>query len=79
MSDSETVRPSSEPDAATATGTGRDATQGAPPPPPQDSASTGGVGSEQQRKEGGSPPPGNAPLDLGEGGDDQPPRSDSGT
>lgn len=79
MTEHESVPPSSEPDAATATGTGRGGAAAAPPPPPQESASTGGAGGEEQRKAGGSPPPGNAPLDLGDGGDDQPPRSDSGT
>lgn len=79
MSEHETVPPSSEPDAATATGTGRDASAGVPPPPKEDSAKTGGLGSEDERTAAGAPPPGNAPLDLSPGGDDRDPKSDSGT
>jgi hypothetical protein len=79
MTEREAVPPSSEPDAATATGTGRDASGATPPPPAEESASTRGLGSEEQLKKGASAPPGDAPLDLTPDENDASPRSDSGT
>ena len=63
MSEPEIVPPSSEPDAATASGTGTDKAA-APPPPPEESAGTGGVGTEADRQAGSSAPPANAPYSL---------------
>jgi hypothetical protein len=75
----ETVPPSEEPDAATATGTGSSSGGATPPPPSEQSASTGGLGPQTDQKGDGAPP-GDAPLDLSPSGvDDQPPQSPSGT
>jgi hypothetical protein len=78
----ETVPPSDDPDAATATGTGGASPGATAPPPAEQSAGTGGVGTEADRQAHGGPPPGDAPYDLSPGKpDDQDTaaRSDSGT
>ena len=59
----EPVKPSSDPDAAVASGTGGDKAA-APPTPPERSAGTGGVGTQADQQAAGGPPPGNAPYDL---------------
>lgn len=63
MSEPEIVPPSSEPDAATATGTGSPRAA-EPPPPLEESAGMGGVGTEAERSASGSAPPANAPYSL---------------
>ena len=62
----EVVPPSSEPDAAVATGSGRDA-GATPPPPPTESASTSGLGPQTEQQ--GSSAKGDAPYDLSGTGD----------
>ncbi len=63
MSEPEVVPPSSEPDAATASGTGSPKAA-APPPPLEESAGMGGVGTEAERSAGGHAPPADAPYSL---------------
>jgi len=75
----ETVPPSSDPDSATATGTGGEHGAAAPADRP---ASTSGLGPQSdQRADGASAPPADSPYDVsGTGtGDDAPPQSPSGT
>lgn len=84
MTGPEHVQPSSEPDAAVATGSGGrdDAGEQVPPVPPSESASTSGLGSQADQQAAGGPPPGDAPYDLApEQPDpqDTEPRSPSGT
>ena len=73
----EVVPPSSEPDAAVSTGSGRDAQGGTPPPPPEQSAGTGGIGTQEQQQ-GGSTGEG-APYSLTESDDTGGAQSPSGT
>ena len=75
----ETVPPSSQPDAAGATGTGTDKDAAAPPPADQE-ASTSGLGTVSSQQ--GHSASGDAPYDLSDDGPrdpDQPPQSPSGT
>ena len=74
----EIVPPSSEPDAAVSTGSGRDAQAGTPPPPPEVSAGTGGIGTQAEQQGAGAPPADGAPLDL-QGGSRGDAASPSGT
>lgn len=75
----ETVPPSSEPDAAVATGTSGEKAA-APPPSPETSAGTGGIGTADQQQGAGAH--GGAPYSLTDDGPrdpEQPPQSPSGT
>ncbi len=75
----ETVPPSSEPDAAAATGTSGEKSA-APPPDPASSAGTGGIGTADEQQ--GSSAHGGAPYELTDDGPrdpEQPPQSPSGT
>ena len=72
----EVVPPSNEPDAAVATGSGREA-GATPPPPPSQSAGTGGIGTQSEQQ--GSSAPGGAPYDLGGSDDSTTPQGPSGT
>ena len=74
----EVVPPSSEPDAAVATGSGHETGGATPPPPPSESAGTGGVGTAADQQ--GDTAEGGAPYSL-DGGDANPtdPASPSGT
>ena len=76
MSEPEIVPPSSEPDAATASGTGSPKAA-VPPPPPEQSAGMGGVGTEAERQAGGQAPPAEAPYSLT--GDSNPTDTTSGS
>ena len=72
----EIVPPSSEPQAAVSTGSGREPSGATPPPDPQQSAGTGGIGTQADQQ--GASAQGGAPYRLS-GDDDTEPRSDSGT
>ena len=72
----EVVPPSSEPDAAVATGSGREA-GATPPPPPSPSAGTGGIGTQSEQQ--GSSAQGGAPYDLDGSDDSTAPQGPSGT
>ena len=71
----EVVPPSSEPDAAVGTGSGRDAQ--AVTPPPDSGASTSGVGTQESQR--GASAQGGAPYSLSGHDDSTGPKSPSGT